>query len=128
MIVGLELSQASLPFKRFGLAELQDERGRTSGLELAFPGTEIQVAPLFVDGVRFPGHGAEDRVLGGEGRGEARLNLARLSFADEVLLSDKDHDFVLAEAELTVFERRRRNPGGLYFAEAVHHRLLGRDG
>ena len=71
MIVGLELSQAGLTFKRFGLSELQNERSRACGLELPFPRTEIKIAPLFVNGVRFPCHGAEYRVLGGEGRGDA---------------------------------------------------------
>ena len=70
MVVGLELGQAALPLQRLGLTELHDQGRRSSGLELALPGTEVQVAPLLVDGIRLPGHRTEDRVLTGKGRGE----------------------------------------------------------
>ena len=70
MVVGLELGQAALPLQRLGLTELHDQCRRSGGLELALPGTEVQVAPLLVDGIRLPGHRTEDRVLTGKGRGE----------------------------------------------------------
>ena len=71
MIVGLELGEPSGALQGLGLTELQDQRRGPSGLELPLPRTEVKVAPLFVDGVCLPGHGAEDRILGGEGRGDA---------------------------------------------------------
>ena len=97
VVVGFELGQSTLPLERFRLTEL-DNQGRCSGgLELPLPRTEIQVAPLFMHRVGLPGHGAEDRVLGGEACGESRLDFAGLGFTDEILLTDEDDDFVLTE-------------------------------
>ena len=71
VIVGFELGQSTLPLERFRLTELDNQCRRSSGLELPFPWTEIQIAPLLMDRICLPRHGAEDRVLGGEGSGEA---------------------------------------------------------
>ena len=127
MVIGLELGEAARALERFSLTKLQDERRGASGLKLPFPRTEIQVTPLLMDRVCFPGHGAEDGVLRGEDRGESGLDLSGLGLADEILLADKNDDFVLTEVELSVLEGGWRRPRGLHVAEAVHDRLLRRD-
>ena len=71
MIVGLELGEPCGALQGLGLAELEEQRRGPGSLELAFPWTKIEVTPLFMHRVGFPRHGAEDRILGGEGRGEA---------------------------------------------------------
>ena len=70
VVVGFELGQSALPLQRLSLTELHDQGRRSGGLELPLPRTEVQVAPLLVDGIRLPGHRTEDRVLTGKGRGE----------------------------------------------------------
>ena len=128
MVVGLEPGQAALPLQSLGLTELQDQGRRSGGLELPLPRTEIQVAPLFMHRVGLPGHGAEDRILVGEGGSEPRLDLAGLGLTHEVLLADEDHDLILAERKLAVLERRRRRPRRLRFAEAVEDVAFRDDG
>ena len=70
VVVGLELGQTALPLQRLGLPKLHEQSRRSGGLELPLPRTEIQIAPLFMHRVGLPGHGAEGRILVGEGRGE----------------------------------------------------------
>src|SRR5213075_1389555 len=92
--------------ERFHLTELCDDNGRVRRFELPRPRAEVQVAPLFINRVRLPGHRADMRRLRREGRDELRLDLARLLVAYEILLPDKGQHFIRTEVELPAHERR----------------------
>ena len=105
VVGGDEVVEASDSIEGFHLTELSDDGVGADGGELVFPGAEVEVAPLIVNGVAFPGHIAEARFLRGEFFGEECLESSVEPGADEVGLPHENDDVILIEGELPISER-----------------------
>ena len=126
MIRGGELGDACLAIKSLHLPELADHDARVHSVELGFPVAKVQVAPLFVNRVAFPGHAAEARCLFGEFVSQNGLQRTSLLLTHKIRLTCQNDDLAVRDLELAILERHERGWGAVGIAEAIHDVLRTR--
>ena len=121
MIGDREFGEAAGAIEGFHLPKLRYNYSRSHSVELIPPRTEVQVPPLLVDGVAFPGHAAEARGLLRQGKPQTGFEIAGFLHPDQIGLASHNHDLVCRDLEFAILKngRSRWRSGGV--AEAVQN-------
>ncbi|WP_291369707.1 hypothetical protein [Cyclobacterium sp.] len=111
LVVGcFEIRQSAWSIQCFHLTELGQDHRSAHSIQLVAPIPEVQVTPLLIDHISFPGHRTKAGPFPGKTCRQQRLQFTRSLLTHKVFLTYKHDNIFFFQLEVALFEGRNRQP------------------